>query len=437
VAAVAGSRQRPPLPVPPSVEPYLRFQKLPTPALGPIRRAVEADDVWRQRLASVATEEIVGRAGWLWLHRPEGWYAELEALVAEGAAEEDEKAQQKATKRLAAAEEKLRRIAAEVHAAKAELLAERGRRHETEAALHRLERRASQLDIELRGARRRVAEADERVAAAVAEIAAANAEAEKAHAEAADVATVLAALQADLAAVVDDPAPAPPEPTLARPEPSRPVPSPVPAEPQLAVLAEALRDAAAAGSRLAEALAAAGAALAPRAVAAPVAAVEAPGGPAPRPNRPPRRVPLPIPGGLFEDSIEAATHLVRTPGVLVVVDGYNVAKLGWPALALVEQRERLLDTLDEVVLRLGARIQVVFDGADVIVGSVRRRLARVEFSPPEVIADDVIVEQVGAIPAEVPVVVVTNDDELRGRVRALGANIVSSDHLLAIARRAG
>ena len=50
-------------------------------------------------------------------------------------------------------------------------------------------------------------------------------------------------------------------------------------------------------------------------------------------------------------------------------------------------------------------------------------------------ADDVIVELVSSLPADRPVVVATNDGEVRAGARAGGANVISSEQLLAVARR--
>jgi predicted RNA-binding protein with PIN domain len=121
--------------------------------------------------------------------------------------------------------------------------------------------------------------------------------------------------------------------------------------------------------------------------------------------------------------------------VLLVVDGYNVAKLGWPELTLAEQRARLLDALDELAARYGTDVHVVFDGADVAQIPVRRPYLRVEFSPPGVKADDVIVQLTEDLPSERPVVVATNDGEVRAGTRAAGGNVISSEQLLGVARR--
>ena len=50
-------------------------------------------------------------------------------------------------------------------------------------------------------------------------------------------------------------------------------------------------------------------------------------------------------------------------------------------------------------------------------------------------ADDVIVGLAGSLPAERPIVVATNDGEVRSGVKAAGANVIGSEQLLAVARR--
>ena len=143
-----------------------------------------------------------------------------------------------------------------------------------------------------------------------------------------------------------------------------------------------------------------------------------------------------LPGGVLAGTVEAAEVLVRAPHVTLVVDGYNVAMLGWPGLALAEQRVRLLDALDEVAARFSVAVHVVFDGADVDQGRIGRRHLRVEFSAAGVTADDVIADLVRSLPLDRPVVVVTNDAELRSRCRPAGVTVMASDQLLALARRA-
>jgi predicted RNA-binding protein with PIN domain len=149
-----------------------------------------------------------------------------------------------------------------------------------------------------------------------------------------------------------------------------------------------------------------------------------------------RRRPLRMPPGMFEDSTEAAEHLVRVPGVLLLVDGYNVSKQGWPDLDLPLQRERLVGGLVTLQARTGARIEVVFDGVDD--ASWRGRTApgrlRVEFTPTGVEADDRILDRLAGTPAHHPVVVVSNDHRIRDGARGRGANVLRAEQLLAALR---
>jgi len=439
---------RPPVSSPPALKPFLRFQKLPSAALGPVRRAVDSDDDFRLRIAAVVDEELAGRVGWLWLHRPDGWDEEAAALVAaEQAGEqvaEEERQERAATKRVEAAEATSRRLTGELAAVRAELTAEHDRRVEAESVRGRLERKVAQLDLELAGARRRVTATEDELAAANGRVAAATDRAGDAEAQLAVVEAQR--VEADARARVAEAAL-----ELARrgaeaPAAPLPLPLPLPDEPAASqpangALVDALRDAASATERLGAALAAAAAAVAPAVDATEPCPTDHPGRPSrpsrsarPSPRRA-RRTPLALPGGVVADTVQAATHLVRQPGVLLVVDGYNAAKRGWPDEALPVQRERLLDALEELVARHGTAVHVVFDGADFWTAPTGRRHLRIEFSPAGVTADEVIVELVGSLPADRPMVVATNDGEVRAGARAGGANVISSEQLLAAARR--
>ena len=55
--AAAGVKLRPPLSIPVELRRFLRFHKLPPAALSQVRAAVEGDADFRNRLASVATDE--------------------------------------------------------------------------------------------------------------------------------------------------------------------------------------------------------------------------------------------------------------------------------------------------------------------------------------------------------------------------------------------
>ena len=148
------------------------------------------------------------------------------------------------------------------------------------------------------------------------------------------------------------------------------------------------------------------------------------------------RAPIAVPGRANGDAEATAEHIARVPDVLLLVDGYNVAKLGWPKLTLEQQRERCIAGAEQLARRWGTDIHVVFDGADVVGGNTAtRRLVRVSFSRSGVIADDVLRAEVRSTDVSRPVAVVTDDKAIIRDVRAMGANHVPSAAFLALAKR--
>ncbi len=435
---------QPPIPAPTPLRPFLRFQKLPPAALAPLRRVVESDDEFRDRVAVVANDELVDRAPWLWIHRPEGWEDELLTLWdAHQAAEEvgaAERAERSAQKRLDAAERAARRAQADLAAARAELDRERAARRDAETARAAGEGRTRQLDVELGGARRRLSAAEEQQAALQARVAELEAELQRRPEEtavaAAEPVEVLESVESVESFDEREPAPAV-EPVVVTA--AAPVADPV-------ALAAALGEASAATVRLAEALDAARRSLVgpdptPADASDPTDPNSAPlrridiDSPETAHSSVGRRRAVALPVGLLSDSPEAALHLLRVPNMLVLVDGYNVAKLAWPGAALPEQRRRLLDLLVELTARHPVDVLVVFDGSDVTGSRHGGRHVRVAFSPNGVTADDVLVEHVEQTPPDRPVLVVTSDRALGESVRARGANVVRTPQFLATAHR--
>ncbi len=78
----------------PAIEPpgdmrsFLYLARLPRRAIAVAQQAIEDNGDFRSRVASRASEDAVGRAGYLWLHRPIGWAPEFEELTR--LAEEDQ-----------------------------------------------------------------------------------------------------------------------------------------------------------------------------------------------------------------------------------------------------------------------------------------------------------------------------------------------------------
>ncbi len=388
--AAEGSKRRPPLSFPDGLRPYLRAPRLNAAALGPVRRAIEGDDDFRAKLGIAAVPELVDGVGRLWLQRPPGWEDRVRALLAEAdaarAAGEAENEARRERKRREAAEQVAARTRAElvgVHDRLASVMAELDH---LRATVTKLEDLNAEVRADLVDARNELRHANDRITAAAARAARAVSERDEARTE----------LRASLA-VRDE--------VLRR-------------RTEAVVEAAALAEAAAAARDLAVQL---------ENLASPVEPTTG------RRERM-RRQAIAIPGSVAGDPQSTARFLLRS-GASVLVDGYNVAILGWPDLALADQRRVLLDTAENAAKRFGSDITVVFDGADVVGATAdHRRVVRVVFSPDDVIADDVIRAEVARLPSSRPVVVVTDDAAIVADVRQMGANTVSSGSFLAVTR---
>jgi predicted RNA-binding protein with PIN domain len=385
------------LPVPAELRAQFGVSRIPTAALGRLRRAIESDDVFRSRIAAGAVPELVDQIGLLWLQRPTGWEQQIDELLVARAAEEDDAdlraSLRRAERRRAAAEQVAARSRAEVI--------------QRDTALTELRARLDEVVADL-------AKADDAVAELRAELVDVRNEARHARDRETALRTRLEALRAsDPSSEAPASSEAPPVSVVSEVHPPL-----VPAIDldELGAIAAAVQEL---GNRL-DTLAAV-----PRGTTAQpgTAPVGSPGA---------ARRPIRLPGGVIASSAVAAEFLLRSDAA-VVVDGYNVAMLGWPGNRLEEQRRRLLDALENAARRFGADVTVVFDGAAVVGAHAdRRRMVRVAYSPAGVTADDVIRDEVRRLPANRSVVVVTNDAEIVNDVRALGANVVPSNALLAV-----
>ncbi len=391
--AAASVKLRPPLPFPSGLKRFLRFQKLPPAALSQVRAAVEGDDGFRQQLAAVATPELVDEIGMLWLSRPEGWSQAIIDRLPPKPNDGETMIRRETRKRLAA-EESAARARANVLALTADLDRE-------SASKGALVAEADHLRAELDDVRRRLREAQRAEHAAAQSLA--KVEAELVEARRATPATIPEPIEAPLVAAID-----------------------------AAAVRDLIDDALTAASDVARLLTAALDEIAP---AGELASAPASGPESPR-NRPARRKAITLPGGVLAGTIEGAEFLLRTGGAKTLVDGYNVAKLGWPSLDLDRQRDQCIVAAENLAKRWNIAMTIVFDGATVEgAHASRRRRVRVVYSPTGVSADDVLRAEVAGTGRDQPVVVVTNDRAIITDVVALGANTVSSDDFLAIIRR--
>ncbi|MGZ4451334.1 MAG: NYN domain-containing protein [Nocardioides sp.] len=138
-------------------------------------------------------------------------------------------------------------------------------------------------------------------------------------------------------------------------------------------------------------------------------------------------------------SIGELEGYLAMPRARLIIDGYNVTKQAWPSSALDAQRIRLMQALAPLVARTGAETTVVFDAATVP-GAAARHVAgaprgvRVLFSPPGVIADDVIRDLVAAEPAGRVLLVVSDDQAVARDVALSGGRPVPTGLLLQAVR---
>lgn len=423
-----GEAAEPTEPAPAPLRRYLRFARLPAPALDIARRVVEEDDAFRERVAAHLTEDAVGEAGWLWLTRPDGWETRLEELRKQQQEQEhalhEERAERESQRRLAGAEDRARRAEVALTARSRDLAdaadalaQERARREHAEAEHARIVETIEELTQQRNAAVRRLKEVESELAQRSADLRHARHELRM---RAAEIAIVKAPAE------VSKPAPLPPPASDAEPlERER--------------LSTLVADAARAAEMLSTALAGASDLLAPAAQPAPVAATSPtpPTRPAPRVPAGPPRVPLRLPPGVTDDAIEAVDHLVRAPGALLLVDGYNISHAAWYQDPIARQRSRLVDALSELHARTGVEVEVVFDGADVdrIGDQPLRPAVRVRFSSPGIEADDVVLELIESVPVRRPVIVASSDHRVRDGARRRGANVVGARQLLGALRR--
>lgn len=136
--------------------------------------------------------------------------------------------------------------------------------------------------------------------------------------------------------------------------------------------------------------------------------------------------------GLAADDPALIDQLLALPQVHLIVDGYNVTKLGYGLLALESQRHRLVTGLAALAARTRAEVTVVFDGQErpTPLAVAAPRNVRVMFSAPGETADEVIRRLARAEPPGRPVVVVSSDREVADGVRSSGARPVPSAALV-------
>ncbi|MBG7605790.1 MAG: hypothetical protein IZT58_14380 [Actinobacteria bacterium] len=80
IAAEAQKRKMS-IPFPGELKTQFSKSRIPSKSLGRLRRAIEADDVFRQRVALGVTPELVDEVGTLWLTQPTNWETDAAKLI--------------------------------------------------------------------------------------------------------------------------------------------------------------------------------------------------------------------------------------------------------------------------------------------------------------------------------------------------------------------
>lgn len=413
IVAQTGERATPAVQAPNALRPFLQFtRRIPPPALRAARKVIDDDVAFRERVAGIATEALVGVSGMLFVNRPDGWENDLETLANETHDEMEDhsasRSDRKWERRLAGAESSARRAEAglaksrtDLALAQAAAAAERNARSALEEALEESRRANALLDNALQVATERIRGLDQEVTTLLSTCREADRELSSLREERSQRQTFAAAVAEALAAVD--------------------------------AVRTAIEDVHGTANDRLEPVDAIRPTLAPR---------------APTPSRLERastvrsgRRPTVLPPAMFDDAPEAAHFLLRVPGVLVLVDGYNVSKWKWTSLSASDQRRRLVDVLEELAARTAADFQVIFDGTDADIvaepavaqgAGTRARRVRTSFSPPRVDADDVILDLIGVVAPGRAVVVVSSDRRVRQGSTERGANVISSQQFVAV-----
>lgn len=381
-----GAKEKPPTPAPPRLAPMLKFAKVPAKAKDAILEVLDDDEEFRARVLEKADEKRVGRIGMSYLERPSGWQQFVDNMIsaADQPVIESSSVVKKLEQQLEAADIGRARIEAELTSAHEELdkalgdAAAIGRDHDQlEGEVRRLQAANAEL-VEQR--RRAVAELKQTEAVMVRHIE----ERKRLEAQVEAMAAAQLSSTAVGGGVTDVEVRA--------------------AADQLDDQVDALR---AQIDHL-------------RRQATPELIETA------------RRTPLPVPPGMFDDSPEMTDYLLAIPGMVVLVDGYNVTKQAHDDWELEEQRNWLEQGLRALAARTNASFDVVFDGTSVVASGGRQGSGqvRIRFSPDGVEADDVIIEAVSHVDRSHAVTVVSSDRRVRSGARDRGANLLSSQQLL-------
>lgn len=149
---------------------------------------------------------------------------------------------------------------------------------------------------------------------------------------------------------------------------------------------------------------------------------------APTGSRPAPRIPV----GMRADTVEGIDAILRTPRLVVVVDASPAARAAWPAERVGEQRKHLVAALRALHARYRCDLVAVFLGDDLEPpAKLGRPGVRAVLTEPGEAVEALILREVAAVPASVPVLVISSDGHVPAEVGRLGATTVAIEPFLA------
>ncbi|MFM7060848.1 MAG: hypothetical protein ACKOZL_06665 [Actinomycetes bacterium] len=149
----------------------------------------------------------------------------------------------------------------------------------------------------------------------------------------------------------------------------------------------------------------------------------APPGPRPAPR---------IPVGMRADTVEGIDAILRTPRLVVVVDASPAARAAWPSERAGEQRKHLVAALRALHSRYRCDLVAVFLGDDLEPpAKLGKPGVKAVLTEPGEAVEALILREVAAVPASVPVLVISSDGHVPAEVGRLGATTVAVEPFLA------
>ena len=115
------------------------------------------------------------------------------------------------------------------------------------------------------------------------------------------------------------------------------------------------------------------------------------------------------------DEVEKVRYMLGVPGVVIVLSGDAVARVGWPSFDTADRRGALVYNLARLCSASSATGQVIFDGnlGNSCPPSLYDHSLEVRLSHPPVSSDQAVHELVQTYPKKMPLVVVSGNRALK------------------------